>query len=145
MKTDRILIVADNSSSSIKAIRYGFSLAEELKAKVALLYVIEPGLAEGNVDAGIFPDDALKKLRTKARSFLQRIKKKYGKDIDIELMTPYGEISTITANIAKDWDARLLITGTHGRTGLSKLLNGSVAESIIHNSPVPVCVVQMDK
>jgi len=142
MKTDKILIVADESPASAGAIRYGFNLARELGAKVALLCVTDPAQAEGNVDAGIFPDEAGKKLKSEIEAFLKKTKKKYGHNVDTLLLNPAGDINKIAVKTAKEWGAKLVVTGTHGRTGLSRLLNGSVEESIIHNSPVPVCVVR---
>ena len=145
MKTDKILIVADDSAPSIKAIQFGLNLAKDLGAKATLLGVIDPGDAIGNPDAGIFPDDALIALKTKTEDFLNRMNTRYGEGIDIELLAPVGDIETNVIDIAEKWGATMIVAGTHGRTGISKLLNSSVAESIIHHSPVPVCVVPMDK
>ncbi len=145
MKADKILIVADDSAPSMKAIRYGVELAIKLGAKVTLLSVVEPGHALGNPDAGIFPDDALIVLKEKTDDFLNRVKDNYGTGIDIELMAPIGDIQPTVIEIAVKWGADLIIAGTHGRTGLSKLFSGSVAESIIQHSPVPVTIVPMDK
>jgi nucleotide-binding universal stress UspA family protein len=143
MKTDKILIVVDDSPSSVKAIQYGFNLARDLGAKVALLCVVDPSLALGNPDAGIFPDDALIDLKAKTDDFLNRMKNQYGGDVNIELMSPVGEIKATVIDIAVKWDAGLIVAGTHGKAGLSKLFKGSIANSIIHNSPIPVCVVPM--
>jgi nucleotide-binding universal stress UspA family protein len=145
MKINKILIVVDDSRSSIKAIQYGFNLAKDLNAKVMLLNVIETALTLGNPDAGIFPDDALISLKSKAEDFLNRVKAKYGNDIDTELMAPAGDIQPIVIETAGKWKASLIVTGTHARTGFSKLLNGSLAESIIHHSKIPVCVIPMGK
>jgi nucleotide-binding universal stress UspA family protein len=145
MKTNKILVVADDSDSSVKAIQYGFNLARELNAKVALMYVIESSLTIGNVDAGIFPDDALSILKTKAEDFLTRMKTQYAADINTEFITTIGDIQTSIILKAKEWSADLIVTGTHNRTGLSRLFSGSIAESIIHRSPVPVFVVPLDK
>jgi nucleotide-binding universal stress UspA family protein len=145
MKTDKILIVADDSRSSIKAIQYGFNMAREMGAKVMLLCVIDPALASGNPDAGIFPDDALIALKAKTDNFLNRIKNEYAGNLDTEIMAPVGDIQTNVIDIAVKWSAGLIVTGTHSHTGLSRLFIGSVSESIIHHSPVPVCVVPADK
>jgi len=144
MDIDKILIVADDSPSSIRAIDYGFTLAKGLRAKVMLLSVVEPALAIGDADAGIFPDDALITLKRNTEDFLHQVKNEYGKGVYTQLMVPEGHIQTVVIDAAKKWDASIIVTGTHGRTGLNKLFNGSVAESIIHNSPVPVCVVPME-
>jgi len=143
MKIDKILIVADDSPSSAKAIQYGFNLARDMGAKVTLLSVIDPSLALGNPDAGIFPDDALIDLKEKTDDFLNSMKNKYGGDIDTEIMSPKGDIQETVIDIAVKWGAGLIVAGTHGRKGLSKLFKGSISGSIIHNSPIPVCVVPL--
>jgi len=143
MDIDKILIVADDSPSSIRAIEYGFNLAKGLRAKVMLLSVVEPALAIGDVDAGIFPDDALITLKRNTEDFLHQMKNEYGKGVYTQLMVTEGDIQTAVIDAAKKWGASIIVAGTHGRTGLNKLFNGSVAESIIHNSPIPVCVVPM--
>ena len=145
MKTDKILIVANDDKSSIKAIKYGFNLAKELGAKVLLLSVIVPTMTEGNVDAGIFPDDAEEKATNEAIDFLYRVKKTYGNKTDTEFIAKTGHIKTITISTAVEWGAKLIIAGTHGRKGLNRLLKGSISESIVGNSPVPVCIVPMGK
>jgi nucleotide-binding universal stress UspA family protein len=145
MNIDKILIVADDSPPSIKAIQYGFSLARDLRAGIVLLSIIEPTSAIGNVDAGIFPDDALITAKKNTENFLGRIKNEYGSGMDVELITSEGDIQSIVIDAAIQIKANLIVTGTHNRIGLNKLFNGSVAESIIHHSPVPVCVVPMGK
>lgn len=63
MNYDKILIVTDDSPSSLKAAKYGYDLAAKLNAKVALIGVIDEALATGNVDAGIFPEQAAHSLK----------------------------------------------------------------------------------
>jgi nucleotide-binding universal stress UspA family protein len=142
MKIDKILIVADDSPASIKAIQYGFSLAADIGAKVMLLSVIEAALTIGNPDAGIFPDDALISLKAKTEDFLNGMKRSYAKNVSAEICLPVGDdVQTTIIETAVKWQADLIVTGTHSRTGLSKLLSGSISESIIHHSPIPVFVV----
>jgi nucleotide-binding universal stress UspA family protein len=145
MKIKKILIVADDSESSIKAIQYGFDLARTTGAIVMLLSVIEPEMAAGNPDAGIFPDDALVALKSKMEKFLNHAKVKYGKKVNTDLQVPTGDIQATVVDTAVTWRADLIVTGTHNRTGISKLFNGSVSDSIIHHAPVPVCVVPLNK
>jgi nucleotide-binding universal stress UspA family protein len=141
MKTNKILIVADDSEPSIKAIKYGFGLARELGAEVTLISVIDVIRSLGNPDAGIFPDDMLASEQEKTKAFLINMKDKYSKGIETELLMPVGEIQETILKTALKVKAELIVTGTHGRTGLNKLFNGSVAESIIHESSIPVFVV----
>lgn len=145
MKKERILIVADDSPSSLKAIKYGFELAGRLKAKVGLIGVVDGALAIGNVDAGVFPEQAAFEAKKSMKDFLEHMVKDLGHGIDVELFTPEGEVKDTILKLADEWDATLIVAGTHGRKGLNRLLMGSVAESILRDAHVPVVVVPMDK
>lgn len=145
MKTDKILIVADDSEPSVKAIAFGFNLARHLSAKVILLSVVDPIDSLGNPDAGVFPDDALMASKATAEVFLRKMKEVYGEGVETELLTPVGDIQPTIAKRAEQSGADLIVTGSHSRTGLSLLFKGSVAASIIHHARVPVCVVPFGK
>lgn len=79
------------------------------------------------------------------KTFQVKMNKLYGAGIQSELLTVVGDIQPWIAKIAMQYGADLIITGTHARTGLNLLFKGSIAESIIHHSTIPVCVVPMDK
>jgi nucleotide-binding universal stress UspA family protein len=130
MEVKKILIVADDNPPSIKAVQFGFNLARNLGAKAALLTVIEPGTTIGSPDAGIFPDDALAAIKARAHGFLERMKWAYAHSVETELEVIVGEIIPIVIKVVNDYGANLIVTGTHGHTGLSRLFTGSVAESI---------------
>lgn len=145
MKIDKILIAADDSSSSIRAVKHGYDLAAGLKAKVALLSVINGYEASGNVDAGIFPEQITPELKKDAEELLHQFKNDYGHGIDTEIFVPIGNVKKIILDTAQEWEAKVIVVGTHGRTGLQKLLMGSVAEHIIRHSPIPVFIVPTEK
>jgi nucleotide-binding universal stress UspA family protein len=141
MKTDKILIVVDESPASVKAIQYGFKLASDLEATVLLINVVEPSLAIGNPDAGIFPDDALGVLKTNAEALLNRLKDKYAGEVPTTLSAPIGHAQSTIIDTAVKWGAGLIVVGAHAHSALGKLFRGDISESIMHHSPVPVCVV----
>lgn len=145
MKYERILIVVDDSPSSLKAVRYGYDLAAQLKAKVALIGVVDGALAEGNVDAGIFPKQAAHKLKVIVEEFLHQVKRDYANGINTEIFAPEGEVKETVLQMAREWDAQMIVAGTHGRKGLSRLFMGSMAEGILRNSKIPVFIVPIDK
>ena len=145
MQPERILIVANDSPSSLKAVNYGYTLAADLGAKVALLGVVDEALTEGNVDAGIFPDEAARQLKEKLELFLHQLARDHANGVDTEILTPEGEVTQTILQTAREWDAHLIVVGTHGRTGLNRLLIGSLAEDILRHSTVPVFVVPVDK
>jgi nucleotide-binding universal stress UspA family protein len=55
----------------------------------------------------------------------------------VEEGKPYETI----LKVASEWAADLIIIGTHGRTGLSHLLMGSVAENVVRHSEIPVMII----
>lgn len=59
-----------------------------------------------------------------------------------ELEIVEGEPVVSLVRVAKTWEADLIVVGTHGRSGVSLLLLGSVAEALLRESPVPVLVVR---
>ncbi len=141
MKTDKILIVADEHPASVKAVQYGFKLAGDLGAAVMLINVVEPSLAIGNPDAGIFPDDALSVLKSNAEDLLNRLKDKYCGNVPTAVSCTVGHTQSTIIDTAVKWGAGLIIVGAHAHTALGKLFRGDISESIMHHSPVPVCVV----
>ncbi|TZF81722.1 universal stress protein [Pedobacter sp. BS3] len=145
MKYDRILIVADDSPPSLKAVQYGYDLAAQLHAKVGLIGVTDQALAEGNVDAGVFPDQAAHLLKKHMEEFLHQVVRDYSNGVETEIFAPEGEVKATVLQMAKVWDAQLIVAGTHGRKGLNRLLMGSMAEGILRDSHVPVFIVPIDK
>ncbi|OOQ61956.1 universal stress protein [Mucilaginibacter pedocola] len=145
MNYHRILIVTEDNPSALKAARCGYELAMQLKAKVALVGVVEQGLLEGDVDAGIFPAQGAQSLKKDMEVFLEKIEKDYSQGTDTERFAPAGEIQATILQLAKEWEADLIVAGTHGRKGLNRLLMGSMAEGILRESTIPVFIVPMDK
>jgi len=144
MKIDRILVLADDTPCSENAARFGFDLAKGLGADVILLGVIEPIMTTGNTDAGIFPDDALMPLKKKTADFLERIKNKLGAGVHAETLIRDGEILPTVMQVIQSSAIDLVIAGSQARHGISKLLGDNVAESIVRESPLPVCIVPMN-
>ncbi len=144
MNYDRILIVTDDSPSSLKAAKYGYDLAAKLNAKVALIGVIDEALATGNVDAGIFPEQAAHSLKKNMEELMHNIQRDYANGVGTEFFVPEGEVKETVLKMAREWDADLIVAGTHGRKGLNRLLMGSMAEGILRDSKVPVFIVPID-
>lgn len=144
MPYEKILIAVDSSEYSMNAARKGLELAHQLKAKAALLYVVDTSKAMGNIDAGVFPEEALIVLKKEAEQTLDQLAKMYNGNELMKFM-PTGHPTEDILKTAETWKADLIVMGTHGRTGLKHLLMGSVAEYIIHHSKVPVLIVPLKK
>jgi nucleotide-binding universal stress UspA family protein len=134
MKTHLILCPVDYSNSSDLAIELAGKLAHPGESKVILLHVIEPGSAdEKTTIVGAMINDAKDRLRERGL---------FEKAVDLEHLTLKGPPGEVIVHFAKTRKADLIVMGTQGRTGLSKLLMGSVAQSVMQNAPCPVVTIK---
>lgn len=62
--------------------------------------------------------------------------------IDITLLVKAGSSSQVIIEIAQEWNADLIVVGSHGRGFWGRVMIGSVSDSIVHNAPCSVLVVR---
>lgn len=137
----KVLIAVDSSEFSMQAAKKGLELAHQLNTKAALLFVVDTSKAMGNIDAGIMPQEALIVLKKEAEQTLDELAAMYnGKEL-MKFMPEGTHPADDIIKTAENWEADLIVIGTHGRTGLKHLLMGSVAENIVRHSKIPVMVV----
>jgi nucleotide-binding universal stress UspA family protein len=134
MKAKTIIYPTDFSHSSDAALDYATSLARDSGAKLLLVHVEEPPLAYGGGEmySGI-PEpntEALLKM-------LHAVKPK-DPAVPYEHRLLAGDPASAIVELAEQENADLIVLGTHGRTGLARLLMGSVAEAIVRRAPCPV-------
>ncbi|MEM2900967.1 MAG: universal stress protein [Thermoplasmata archaeon] len=142
MPIERILIATDGSECSKKAVIAGLELAKQLHAIPIILYVVN----ESSIPA--MPPDAMLSdvysfLYSLGEEILEKISidaKKFG--LDIKKKIEAGIPSDKIIDVAEKEDCKLIVLGTHGRSGLRKLILGSTAERVIRHSKVPVMVVR---
>ena len=140
----KILIAVDSSSCSIHAAKKGFALAHQLHASIGLLFVIDRNKETVSADLDITPEESQTILLKRAEETLDQLIKMYGgKGGEIFRFTPEGIPKEEILATSLQWNADLVVMGTHGHTGLQHLLMGSVAEYVIHHSTRPVMVVSL--
>jgi nucleotide-binding universal stress UspA family protein len=136
----KILIAIDNSAWSMKAAKAGFALAHGLQAAVGLLYVIDRSKEVVNADLGITPAQSGTVLLQEAGQVIEQYIRLYQGAGPVERFTPEGVPEQEIVNISREWQADMIVMGTHGRSGIGKLLTGSVAEHVIRHAAIPVLV-----
>ena len=139
----KILVASDFSEASEAAISYGRTLASYFGATLQVVHVVE-NIVLRNVTAdgfvGVLPEVQIE-VEAEAR-----------RQLDAELSgdgQPRGNGLVLTSNVladaivshAADTGADLIVIGTHGRKGVSRLLLGSVAERVVRAAPCPVLTV----
>ena len=138
-----ILVPTDFNAPSAQALRYGATLAERFSAHLLVIYA---DLFALPVDftisaAGVFNvsrEELVDAARGQLRAFAAaNISRAVPYDLRVLIGTPIDAIVAQAAETGAD----LIVMGTHGRTGLRRLLVGSVTEAIMRLAPVPVIVV----
>lgn len=80
-------------------------------------------------------------LLKEAQDTIEQLIKLYNGAKQLYKFTPEGFPKEEILNTAKEWEADVIIMGTHGRTGLSHFFNGSIAEHVVRHACVPVLIV----
>jgi nucleotide-binding universal stress UspA family protein len=137
MNIRHILAPTDFSEHSIQAVTYAFELAQKIHAKLSLLHVIEmPVYAiEVSLPLGDLEQDARREL---ARLLPEAETAHVAVTRLVEMGVPHQKI----LQTAADEQVDLIVMATHGRTGLSHLFMGSVAERVVRTAPCPVLTIR---
>jgi nucleotide-binding universal stress UspA family protein len=136
----RILTALDDSAIAAHAVEVGTELATALKAQAALVYVVDPGLAL-HQDSGIPASEWLATLRREGQAFLATAGQRTGRPPAWQFLREGKPADEILA-AAREWEADLIVIGTHGRSGISRLILGSTAESVVRYAACPVLVIK---
>jgi nucleotide-binding universal stress UspA family protein len=142
----KILFPIDLTQNSSRILPYVLSAAEKYSSSVYLLHVIEDFHSSGSEHVGNLSHDHLEKDRQKA---LEDAEKTMDRVCEEQLQScPYFEKIIVSGNptleivrIIDSEDIDLVVMGTHGRGGIGHLAMGSVAESVVKASPVPVLII----
>jgi len=144
----KLLIATDGSKPSEHAARVGIDLAALTGGTVKAVYVVDKGRTLENVDiSGIelskdVIDGARLGLQKEGRiatEYVEKLARASGVNIQTKVAIGYPAEAILKSADENQMDA--IVIGSKGRTGLSKILLGSVAEKVVRNSKIPVVVV----
>ena len=144
----RILVPIDGSATSEHALQEAIKMADG-KARFHLLYVLEE-IYSLDAEGYAFIDYAAlqQAVRHSGERTLALAAKKVrqsGMEAETALLEANGErIASVIEGEARHWQADLIVIGTHGRSGLNRLLLGSVAEGVVRVASVPVLLVRAE-
>jgi nucleotide-binding universal stress UspA family protein len=152
-RISKILIAIDGSDKSVEASQYAISLAKKNRAKLLALNIIntQPWFYSSTPYGWATPEkmeDVHKRDREEAQIWLDRIKEDAadnGVEVNARvLLVPTTQSSTAGAIVtyAEENDVDVIVVGTRGRSGLKKMLLGSVASGVVTYSHCPVLVIK---
>jgi len=135
-----ILFATDFSTSSETALRYAVAIARRYDSHLHVTHVIRPDTYQ------MVPPEATTLVLGQARRYAEQemaslLISGRLRDIPHQVLLGEGELWPVLTGLLKEHEIDLIVVGTHGRTGVRKLLLGSVAEEIFRLSSSPVLTV----
>ncbi|MBL8792304.1 MAG: universal stress protein [Planctomycetia bacterium] len=127
-----ILHPTDFSSRAEFAFRLACSLAQDHGARLVLLHVMPTAFVYGEVGVAVGPES----YRDTVLEQLHRLHAPAG--VEVEYRLEEGDPADTIVRTAEEAGCDLIVLGTHGRRGLTRLLMGSVAEQVVRRAPCPV-------
>lgn len=143
----KILIAVDDSRYSEIASDYGFRLAKKLNAEVGLVHVNDViATTTGHLTDPILNEpmlmmpEAMDIQEEASRKLFDRLSAEHS-DTTIYTFIKVGNARDEILVTAEEWNADMIILGTHGRTGFDHFISGSVAESVARKAKCPVLII----
>jgi nucleotide-binding universal stress UspA family protein len=142
----RILVPVDFSAHSEKAIRYATTLGHALRAQVTLLHVVQDPFVTGAGQAEAFvpnmPELLNEMLKTAYAQMAELEGRLLAQGFTVQSAVIKGVPAREIVEYARTGAFNLIVMGTHGRTGLSHALLGSIAERVVQKAPCAVLTVR---
>jgi nucleotide-binding universal stress UspA family protein len=140
---DHVLVPYDGSEQAEAALEFAFR--EHADATVSVLRVIDPLEAGYTSQPTAFgqAEEWFESARSEAESMLSEVTER-GADagVAVETDVQVGRPSRTIVEFVGEHDVDHIVMGSHGRSGVSRILLGSVAEAVVRRSPVPVTIVR---
>lgn len=148
MEIKTILVPTDFSDFAEHAYRWALGLAADCKAKIVLLNAAPTMSNLTFPESAYYPDLGRieRELIVDAEKRVNEFATKKGTSpVAVETRVTSGEAIWEICRVAEKEGADLIIMGSHGRTGLSHVVLGSVAERVVRHAPCPVLVVRLPR
>jgi universal stress protein A len=141
--TKRVVVGTDFSDPSLPAIRAAADAAALLGGELVVVHAIEvnPHSVYGVVLPTMFSGSVPTDLHDAAQHRLDAALAKLG--VEAQTQVYVGPPAKALIQAASSYDAELLVIGTHGRTGVTRFLLGSVAETVLQRAPCSVLVARL--
>jgi nucleotide-binding universal stress UspA family protein len=142
----RILVPVDGSRTSTLGLQEAIRIAIDQRARLRIVHVVDELVVAQNFDGYFNTGDLLDALRDAGKKAIQNaltLARKHDLKAEASLFESLGgRIAEIIVKEAKKWRADLIVMGTHGRRGVTRMVLGSDAEAILRVTPVPVLLVR---
>ena len=142
----KILVAVDGSETSLRGLDEGIRLAKATGARLLLLHVLNTLILQSEIASTAYYQALATEIRNSGANILEHaatVARAAQVTFEQKLIEKIGAhpAEEIVAQ-ATQWQADLIVLGTHGRRGLKRLVMGSDAELVLRHSPVPVLLVR---
>ncbi|MGV8143959.1 MAG: universal stress protein [Methanothermobacter sp.] len=129
---NKIMVPTDGSEFALRAEDIAISIAEKFQSRIVAVHIIDEKL--------IYP---FEDLEEEGKKILEKTYLKADKQgVKADQVLIVGNPTHDMAKIVEKTDADMMVIGTHGKTGLTKILMGSVAENAIKTVKIPILLVK---
>jgi nucleotide-binding universal stress UspA family protein len=142
---ERILVALDDSPSAQRAFAEALKLAKLTGATLEACCVVGHGKWSDTADAAFEPEPATaaQEFASRALDVPREMMREAQVPGGVRVIDAYAEsVSTVLARVADEIEADLIVMGTHGRHGVQRFFVGSVAESLVRSTDIPVLIVR---
>jgi nucleotide-binding universal stress UspA family protein len=143
----RILVPIDGSATSQRGLDEAIKLAQDQRATLCLLHVVDERVLTQAIDAGaVAIDSMLESMHDSGKKILAqaeaKVRKRRLRSQSVLIDNLVRSVADVIVAQAKKWRADVIVIGTHGRRGVSRLVMGSDAEGVVREATVPVLLVK---
>jgi universal stress protein A len=138
----RILAPVDFDPSSLKALELAAKIVKENDGTVFILHIVPVDMDVSGMPQYV---DLIKRQESLDREKLTTIAKQHLAEVKWEILDQMGEPADVIVDVAVKLPADLIVMVTHGRRGLARLVEGSIAEKVLRNAPCPVLAVRQEQ
>lgn len=137
-----VLVPFDGSPAARSAVEYAYERFPD--ATLTLLYVMDPMVDYYRRQAypGYTGDDEFRNERERAESVLESVLGTIPEGVSVDTVIEGGDPARTIVRYADANDASQIVIGSHGREGVARFLLGSVAETVVRRTAIPVTVVR---
>jgi nucleotide-binding universal stress UspA family protein len=136
---ETILLATDGSPASESASDEAIDLAVQVEARLLVVSVLGTSSRPSASTDAVSPADSRDSLTAKAQAIVQRAK---ASGADATFLVWEGEAGEAIVAAADSENADLIVVGSHGRSGVSRFLIGSVSDYVVRHAHCPVMVVR---
>lgn len=138
-----ILVPTDSSATGDAAIPVAFDLARKYDGRVVLVHVVDVGSVSVPMYGGAFLAPSAEDVQAMMASAIKALRERIpagNPAVPFEIQVSTGPAATEICRLAEAAAASLIVIASHGRTGIKRILLGSVAERVLRHAPCAVLV-----